>query len=133
MNGPMGSPCGNLLVRPPRAAPKRSLVLEKHVLRAAIAWLRLQRDVHVERINVTAFGPDGSRRYRSAQKGSADLHVTVGGRALYVECKRPGEKQRPAQRDYQAAVEAAGNVYIVEDSLGLETLQAAVKELRACG
>src|SRR5690606_10001950 len=104
-------------------------ILERHVQRAAIRWLRDQSDCHCERINVFTHR-DGRRRYRSADVGSPDLHATVRGRVLYVECKAPGGQQRPSQRQYQARVEARGCKYIVEDSLKLETLRAAVAELR---
>lgn len=131
MAGPFGNPCGMELGPAPRVVGK---VLEKDVLRKAIAWLRLQGpSVYVERINVARFGPDGGRQYQSAAKGSADLHVTVNGRALYVETKRPGGKQRPEQKKYQERVERAGCRYVIEDSPGLETLRAAVEELRRCG
>lgn len=131
MEGPFGNPCGMELGPAPRVIRP---VLERDVLRKALAWLRLQGpSVFVERINVARFGPDGGRQYQSAQKGSADLHVTVNGRALYVECKRPGARQRPEQVRYQRRVEAAGNRYIIEDSPGLETLRAAVAELRRAG
>lgn len=136
MNGPMGAPCGHLLVRAPRTVKRRSLVLEKHVMRAARSWLARQRDVHVERVNVSSFGE--RRQYKSASKGSADLHLRVRGsdgigRALFCECKRPGAVQRPEQIDYQREVEAAGCTYVVEDSPGLETLRKAVEELRRAG
>lgn len=126
--GPLGCPCGErLLPDPPRPAPK---VLEKDVLRRAIAWMRLQPDCTVERINVFTHS-EGTKQYRSANVGSADLHCTVRGRALFVEAKRPGGKQSDVQRKYQARVESKGCRYIVEDSPGLETLKAAVVELRA--
>jgi hypothetical protein len=105
-------------------------------MRAARSWLALQWDVHVERVNVSSFGE--RRQYKSASKGSADLHLRVRGRdgvgrALFCECKRPGAVQRPEQIDYQREVEAAGCRYVVEDSPGLETLKAAVAELRRAG
>jgi hypothetical protein len=131
MNGGM-NPCGQELGRAPPPPPRK--VLEKDVLRKAIAWLRLQGpSVHVERINVARFGPDGGRQYQSATKGSADLHVTVNGKALFVECKRPGGRQRPEQAKYQARVERAGCRYVIEDSPGLETLRKTVEEMRKCG
>lgn len=130
VNGPLGSPCGERILEVPKVPRGPRVIAEKHVMRAALAWLKHQPGVFVERINVARFGPDGGRQYQSAKKGSADLHVLVEGRALFVELKAPGKKQSPAQVEYQRKVESAGATYVVEDSLGLETLKAAVAQLR---
>ena len=53
---------------------------------------------------------------RFGRKGMADVHGILGGRAIEVEFKRPGESQTPDQRNWQKAVERAGGIYIVAHS-----------------
>ena len=52
--------------------------------------------------------------------GVADLILLKSNRfygALCVEMKKPGEYQRPAQKEWQKECEAAGNKYVVVRSL----------------
>lgn len=130
VNGAFGWPCGEQILPTPPRVPKP--VLERDVMRRAIAWLRAQPDCTVERVNVFTH-KQGERQYRSANVGSPDLHATVRGRALFVECKRPGGKQSEGQIKYQRRVEAKGCRYIVEDSTELAALKAAVTDLRRAG
>lgn len=53
--------------------------------------------------------------------GLPDLQAVKDGRTVYIELKRPGGKQRPAQIDFQGNVEAAGGEYVL--CRGIEDLQ----------
>lgn len=48
------------------------------------------------------------------------------GVALWFECKKPGGKQRPAQRVFQLLAEACGETYVLG---GLDELRAALASL----
>ena len=48
----------------------------------------------------------------SGQRGSADISATINGRSVKIEVKMK-DKQSPAQREYQAAIEQAGGVYLI--------------------
>ena len=45
--------------------------------------------------------------------GSADISATIRGRSVKIEVKIGGDKQSPAQQQYQAAIEAAGGLYYI--------------------
>lgn len=45
--------------------------------------------------------------------GSADISATVHGKAVKIEVKIGKDRQSPAQRQYQAAIEAAGGIYYI--------------------
>lgn len=45
--------------------------------------------------------------------GSADISATIKGRSVKIEVKIGRDRQSEAQRQYQAAVEAAGGVYYI--------------------
>jgi len=49
----------------------------------------------------------------SGTKGSADISATVQRRAVKIEVKIGRDRQSPAQKDYQEAIERAGGVYII--------------------
>ena len=51
------------------------------------------------------------------QKGVPDFVIALpGGKTLYVEAKRPGEKVKPAQRDWHTEMLKLGHyVYVVHD------------------
>ncbi len=57
--------------------------------------------------------------------GLADLTAVKAGRVVYVELKRPGGRQRKAQRRFQQDLEAAGGEYLlvtdVEDVMRWES------------
>lgn len=71
--------------------------------------------------------PDGERRFaantwyapghRQETAGAPDLIVLLRGTAFAVEVKRHGGRQSQAQREFQAAWEAAGGWYMVASSL----------------
>ena len=48
--------------------------------------------------------------------GIADIVGSLDGRAVFVEVKRPGERQRKSQKNFQAAAERAGALYVVARS-----------------
>lgn len=45
--------------------------------------------------------------------GTADISATIAGKSVKVECKIGADKQSKAQRDYQAAIERAGGLYVI--------------------
>jgi hypothetical protein len=53
---------------------------------------------------------------RAGVRGMADIGGIVDGRSVWLEVKRPGEKQQPDQVEWQRWVEAAGGVYAVVTS-----------------
>ena len=71
--------------------------------------------------------PDGQRRFiacawhapghQRETAGAPDLLVMYRGTPFAIEVKRAGERQRPAQIEFQAAWEAAGGWYMVASSL----------------
>ena len=50
--------------------------------------------------------------------GAADILGVAGpgGRAIAIEVKRPGGRQRPAQKKFQTAFEARGGIYVLAHS-----------------
>ena len=49
----------------------------------------------------------------SGMDGSADLHMVVAGRAIFVEIKRGYDKLSEAQQKYKASVERSGAMFVV--------------------
>lgn len=98
------------------------VVKEKQVLAACLALcLRHPKVGWAKRMNVGAArheGPDGKERFiRFAWKGAADITGQMtDGRRLEIECKRPGEIERPEQAEFLALVAAYGGVACCVDS-----------------
>jgi len=46
-------------------------------------------------------------------KGTADISATIRGRSVKIEVKYGNDVQSQAQKEYQAAIERAGGVYII--------------------
>jgi len=46
-------------------------------------------------------------------KGTADISSTIRGRSVKIEIKYGKDRQSDAQKEYQAAIERAGGVYII--------------------
>jgi hypothetical protein len=67
----------------------------------------------VMRNNSGLFFTHTGRRVRASMPGAADIIAVHQGRALAVECKTATGRQLPAQRNFQAAWERAGGVYII--------------------
>ena len=62
--------------------------------------------------------PTGSYRMRLAPKGAADITgILPDGRRLEVECKLPGRKQSPSQREFEQLIADCGGVYLCVHSL----------------
>ena len=83
-----------------------------------------------ERINTTGIPQDtrqqvtdilgrtrtiGSVTWRTGggTRGSADISATIQGRSVKIEIKIGKDRQSEAQRQYQAAIEAAGGLYYI--------------------
>jgi len=94
-----------------------------------IAWIRLH-GYQAERINVTGRQIDQRKVYTdclgnqrqtgslkwipaSGTRGSADISATIKGLSVKIEVKIGRDYQRPAQKEYQKQVEAAGGLYII--------------------
>ena len=66
-------------------------------------------------------------------KGSPDLIAALpGGRTLWIEVKRPGQKQKPKQIEWQAQLKERGHKYVlatsIEDLYELHELHVSVAE-----
>ena len=106
-----------------RGKPKND---EHRIQSACVRWFRLKYP-HLR--NMLFAVPNAARR--SARNGAymkdegmlpgvADLILLKSNRfygALCVEMKKPGEYQRPVQKEWQKECEANGNKYIVVRSL----------------
>ena len=106
-----------------RGKPKND---EHRIQSACVRWFRLK---YPKLKNVLFAVPNAARR--SARNGAymkdegmlpgvADLILLKSNRfygALCVEMKKPGEYQRPVQKDWQKECEANGNKYVVVRSL----------------
>lgn len=46
-------------------------------------------------------------------KGTADISATIRGRSVKIEIKWKNDRQSDVQKEYQAAIERAGGVYII--------------------
>lgn len=74
--------------------------------------------------NNTGVGQAGNRVVRFSVPGAPDILGAFRGRALGIECKRPGGgRQSPEQLRFQRAFEAAGGLYLLVRSAD-EALQA---------
>jgi hypothetical protein len=66
--------------------------------------------------------PNG-RPIKIGRTGAADLIGTVNGRAVACEVKVGRDTQRPEQKKFQAAWEAAGGVYVISRDGDVACLQ----------
>lgn len=100
---------------------------EEHQIQAScIRWFRLQ---YPQLRNILFAIPNAARR--SARNGAymkeegmlagvSDLILLKSNRfygALCIEMKKPGEYQKPVQKEWQKTVESVGNKYVVCRSL----------------
>lgn len=58
-------------------------------------------------------------------RGIADLYALKGGRHVWIEVKTPRGRQSDAQREFQAAIESHGGVYMLASSI--EDVQKALE------
>jgi hypothetical protein len=58
------------------------------------------------------------RVFSTAQRGTADISATIAGRSVKVEVKNinTGDKQSPAQKEYEKQITAAGGLYVIARS-----------------
>lgn len=98
---------------------------ETVVVRQCLDFLALY-GIFAWRVNNTGIYDPTRKVFRTFHglKGVSDILGVLepGGRFLAVECKRPGEKLKPAQEAFQSTVTAAG---------GLALVVTDVKELEA--
>lgn len=103
--------------------------LEKDVLKAVLAALRVHPVVGFAwRANTGSFEV-GKRRIRAGFRGQPDvLGMLRDGRLLAVEVKRPGERPTPDQGAFLEKVRANGGVAVVATSVDdvLATLQVVI-------
>lgn len=116
--------------------PPKYLVKSKYrddtangLTKCIVDFIRLKGG-QAERINTTGIPHDtrqevtdilghkrtiGSLTWRTGNtmKGSADISATIRGRSVKIEVKIGKDRQSEAQRQYQAAIEAAGGLYYV--------------------
>lgn len=82
--------------------------------------LGMRDDVFLFRINVGKFRPleGGARVIQSAPIGTPDLLGVISpGRAFAIEVKAPKGRQHNEQRNWQAAWEKRGGIYILARTL----------------
>ncbi|MDR0449933.1 MAG: VRR-NUC domain-containing protein [Treponema sp.] len=92
------------------------LTTESEVLNAACQFLSVHGIFHYR--NNTGAYKIKDRFIRYGFPGSSDIAgVCPDGRALYVECKKPGKKPSPRQREFLDRVNGLGAVGIVADSV----------------
>ncbi len=74
--------------------------MDEHITQRSVIAAFRKLGVYVLRIN----SGSPSRRYRGAPAGTSDLLVILkGGRACWIEMKKPGEKPTKEQSDFLAA------------------------------
>ena len=105
----------------------RRSIPESSVQAAIRDWFVMHGAVVIRLNSGVMQTPDGNRRFmanswyapghRQETAGAPDLLVMYRGTSFAVEVKRSGERQRPAQIEFQAAWEAAGGWYMVASSL----------------
>lgn len=110
--------CGTNIRRKPKS--------EEHNIQAScVKWFRNQ---YPQLRNILFAVPNARRSARNGEymkeegmlSGVADLILLKSNRfygALCIEMKKPGEYQRPVQKEWQKECEAAGNKYVVVRSL----------------
>jgi hypothetical protein len=98
------------------------LILSRlHLLPASFFW----------RANTGVASAPGGRTIRFGVPGQADILGVYLGRFIAIEVKRPGQKQSPAQTEFQTAINRAGGIYIV--ATDLETAMAPLRQLTLGG
>ncbi|MCK9422907.1 MAG: hypothetical protein M0Q38_09930 [Bacteroidales bacterium] len=112
--------------------PKYSDKTIKGLTSCIIAYLRYKGN-QAERISVTGRRIDQRKTYAdvlgnsrqigsfkwipsSMQTSTSDISATIKGRSIKIEVKVGGDKQRPAQVEYQKKIEAAGGLYVIANS-----------------
>ncbi len=117
---------------------------ESAIVRSIIEWAFYQPDIHLDRIQSGRLtkhyknkktGITKTYAIRLAQAGSADIWGIMRdlngiGRAVFVECKIPGEEidiDGPQQR-FKEKVEALGGIHITANSI--DDVVAALKPFR---
>ena len=90
-------------------------------IQAAICdYLALRRHFFFRSNNIPVFGKSrGAFRAlpKHTPRGIADIIVVHIGQPYFLEVKRPGTYQRPEQKEFQKAAEAAGALYAVVRSI----------------
>jgi hypothetical protein len=77
------------------------------------------RFILVQRTNSGEAYTRGGGKIELCLPGTPDLTIFIkGGRTAHVEVKRPGEVQRPTQRQMSEWLEALGHEYHVVQSVG---------------
>ena len=92
-------------------------ILEHSTQKDIMEKYSTREDMKLWRMNVgaTAYPGEPVRYVKFGVKGFSDLHgILPGGRALYIESKRPvGGRQSPDQKTFQRVVESYGALYIL--------------------
>lgn len=118
------------------ARPKRTsapVPMEKDIQKAIMDRLKWLPGVSFERqntgaVSVPSVNGSKARHIRFSEPGAPDIRCYVDGKALAIEVKRPGGRQRPSQAEWQAKHAAGGVVYRIVTSI--EEALAAVEEMR---
>ncbi len=97
---------------------------ESALVSCCLQVLALRRVFHWRSNNIPAPLPGGKFRRFVGMKGVADILAVLPpiGRLAGIECKMPAGRQSPDQKAFQAALEAAGGVYLlIRDVRDLES------------
>lgn len=93
-----------------------SVVQERDILAEILIAVTALPGAFVVRANTgTARTPDG-RLVRFGRPGQPDVVGCIRGRYVGIEAKTPNGRQSEAQKNYQAAIERAGGIYIIARS-----------------
>ena len=92
------------------------MVAERDVLASVLVAVTALPGAFLHRTNTGVGVAQDGRHIRFGQVGTADITGCVRGRYVAIEVKRPGGRQSPAQRVWQAACERAGGLYVLARS-----------------
>lgn len=90
---------------------------EMEIMAASLLALGALHGIFMYRVNGVAARTPTGRMVRSAPNGHPDCVVVVTGKIVYLEFKSADGEQLPDQVTFQAAVEAAGGVYVLARSV----------------
>lgn len=75
-----------------------------------------ERKTYVNVLNQNVTIGSGKWIPGSTTKGTADISATIKGRSVKIEVKIGNDRQSEVQKEYQAAIEKAGGIYIIVKS-----------------
>jgi hypothetical protein len=99
----------------------RAVPLESEIQKAILEWLAWKHVFHYRQNTGTFVFPETAtskrRFFKAGATGAPDIACVIKGQYVGIECKRPGSKQSPAQREFQKRLEEAGGRYLLATSV----------------